>query len=73
MPLWCWCSKRRASSSMARTLRSSERRPDLRAVAIDEQELVDSVGSRRQQVAPEAERVAVPGVETGDGPPAHHG
>ena len=40
-------------------------------VAVDEQELVHSVGGGRQQVTTEAEGIAVPGVQAGDGSPAH--
>ena len=47
--------------------------PDVGAVAVDEEELVDAVGGGRQQVAAEAEHVAVAGVEAGDRPPAHRG
>ena len=43
----------------------------LRPIAIHEQELVDPVSSRRKQVAPETEGVAVPGIQTGNRPPPH--
>ena len=46
-------------------------RPGQRLVAVDEEELVHAVGRRGEEVAPEAEQVAVAGVEAGDGAAAH--
>ena len=45
--------------------------PGRRLVAVDEEELVHAVRRGGQQVPPEAEQVAVAGVEAGDAPPAH--
>ena len=42
-----------------------------RLVSVHEKELVDAIGGSGQEVASEAERVPVAGVETGDGPPPH--
>ena len=61
----------RPSSSIVRTVSSLVRAPAERLVAVDEEELVDAVGRRGEEVAPEAEEVAVAGVEAGDGAPAH--
>ena len=54
-----------------RTVELARARADERLVAVDEEELVDAVGRRGEQVAPEPEQVAVAGVEAGDGAPAH--
>ena len=45
--------------------------PGQRLVAVDEEELVHAVRRRSEEVAPEAEQVAVAGVEAGDGAAAH--
>ena len=42
-----------------------------RTVAVDEEELIDSVRSRGQEIAAKAEQIAVARIETGDGPAAH--
>ena len=43
----------------------------LGSVAVHEEELLDAVGRRGEQVAPEAEQVAVPGVDARDGAAPH--
>ncbi len=42
-------------------------------VAVDEEQFVDAVGGGGEQVAPEPEDVAVPGVQAGDRPATHPG
>jgi hypothetical protein len=55
----CFCDHR----SDGEVVRSGAR---LRSVAVDEQELVDTVRGGREEVPSKAEDVAVPGIDTRD-------
>jgi hypothetical protein len=40
---------------------------------LNQEEVIDSIGSRRQQIALEAEQVSISCIQTGDAPAAHSG